>query len=324
MSSSIAPWRQLLRQNFTNWSQLADFLELGDSQRARIIAKPRFPLSLPMRLAEKVQKGTLDDPLLKQFLPTIEEQQTKLGFVRDPVGDGNVRCSAKLLHKYQGRVLLVCTSACAMHCRYCFRQNFPYEVEQKGFDNELALIAADATIHEVILSGGDPLSLSNEVLGDLLRRLEGIPHLTKVRFHTRFPIGIPERIDAEFLEMIQRSPLQVFVVIHANLAIELDDGVMERMVALRHAGAVVLNQAVLLRGVNDSIDALQALCERLVDSGILPYYLHQLDKVEGAAHFEVPEEEGKALVQELAKRLPGYAVPRYAKEIPGERGKTLI
>lgn len=324
MPVRIALWRQLLRQNFTDWNLLADFLELDAAQRARIVVKPCFPLNMPLRLAQKVRKGTLDDPILRQFLPTVEETVVTADFMQDPVGDGRSRCAPKLLHKYAGRVLLVTTSACAMHCRYCFRQNFPYETEKKGFEQELALIAADPTIREVILSGGDPLSLSNETLSTLLSQVQTIPHVTKIRFHTRFPIGIPERIDMGFLEMISCARVQVYLVVHANLAIELDDEVMERLAVVRRAGAVVLNQAVLLKGVNDSVDALQALCERLVDGGVLPYYLHQLDRVQGAGHFEVPEEEGKALMRELAKRLPGYALPRYAKEIAGDYGKSLI
>lgn len=321
---SVAPWRQIMRQNFTNWSKLADFLELDAEQRTHILVKTRFPLNLPVRLADKIKKGTLDDPILRQFLPTVDEEIVIPGFAKDPVGDDRVRCAPKLLHKYQGRVLLVCTSACAMHCRYCFRQNFDYEVQEKAFDKELAIIAADPSINEVILSGGDPLSLSNELLEDLLIRLGAIPHIRKVRFHTRFPVGIPERIDAGFIGMVRDSKLKIFIVIHANLAQELDDEVIAALTALRQAGAILLNQSVLLRGVNDSVEALQALCERLVDSGILPYYLHQLDRVQGAGHFEVTEGEGKALMRELAMRVPGYALPRYAKEIAGEPGKTLI
>ncbi len=320
----IAEWRLILRQNFTQWTKLADFLELDPSQRTHILRAPHFPLNLPLRLAKKIRKGNLDDPILRQFLPTVEEEKVSAGFIKDPVGDGLVRCAPKLLHKYEGRVLLVCTSACAMHCRYCFRQNFDYEVKEKEFEKELAFIAADPSINEVILSGGDPLSLSNERLESLLRRLEAISHIKKVRFHTRFPIGIPERIDPPFVELLSSLRFQLFIVIHANVAEEVDDDVVERLARLRKGGAVILNQAVLLRGVNDRVDVLQALCHRLIDSGILPYYLHQLDKVQGAGHFEVTEEEGKVLMKELARHVPGYGLPRYAKEISGESGKTLI
>ncbi len=317
-------WRQIQRQNFTQWEKLADYLELDDLQKREILQTSRFVLNLPIRLARKIEKGNLDDPILRQFLPTVSETIETTGFVNDPVGDHACRRSSKLLHKYQGRVLLVTTSACAMHCRYCFRQNFDYDVEDKTFREELEVIANDNTIKEVILSGGDPLSLSNRNLEVLLDRIAAIPHINRLRFHSRFPIGIPERIDEDFLEMIDRSPHQVWFVIHCNHPNELDKEIFERLNALRKLGVNVLNQAVLLRGVNDDVETMAELCETLTDHGIFPYYLHQLDRVQGASHFEVSREEGLELIDQLIQRLPGYAVPKYVQEISGEPSKTPI
>lgn len=320
----VSHWRRVLRTNFTNWRELSLFLQLDEQQQSEIAIRPDFPLNLPFRLAEKIAKGTLDDPILRQFLPTHAEAKILPGFAADPVGDEHCQKTTKLLQKYQGRVLLVCTSACAMHCRYCFRQNFDYDVELKGFAKELEQIASDPTIREVILSGGDPLSLSDAVLEGLFQDLSAIPHLKRLRFHTRFPIGIPERIDQSLLSILERMPLQIWFIIHANHPRELDDNVLSALQQLQRRGIMVLNQSVLLKGVNDSADVLADLSERLVDHGILPYYLHQLDRVQGSGHFEVPESEGHALIEELQKRLSGYAVPKYAREVAGEPGKRIL
>jgi len=317
-------WKLILRNNFTDWKKLADFLELTEVQRNQIFKKPGFVLNLPVRLAQKIQKGTLDDPVLKQFLPTIEEEIKTFKFRLDPVGDQGCRESPKLLHKYEGRVLLVCTSACAMHCRYCFRQNFDYDTVNKGFAEEIALIAADASIKEVILSGGDPLSLPDSALEALLGQIASTPHVKRIRFHTRFPVGIPERIDEALLNMLKACPQQIWFVLHINHVLELDDDVIRAIKRLQQSGVAVLNQSVLLKGVNDDVDTLVELSEKLVDCGVLPYYLHQLDQVQGAAHFEVSVEEGRALIREMTKRVSGYAVPKYVSEIAGEASKTAL
>jgi len=317
-------WRQIQRKNFNRWDGLADFLELTPIHRAKILKKSQFPLNLPYRLAQKIQKGTLDDPILKQFIPLIDETIVTDGFVLDPVGDEKCRPSSKLLHKYHGRVLLICTSSCAMHCRYCFRRHFSYSVGNPSFDEEIDIIANDTSINEVILSGGDPLSLSNRVLKGLIDRLSAIPHLTKLRFHTRFPIGIPERIDTEFLEIIENCRLKTWFVIHCNHPSELDSDIFMYLNRLQRLGVVILNQTVLLSDVNDDVDTLANLCRLLVDHGIIPYYLHQLDRVQGGAHFEVDSNTGSELVEELRKILPGYAVPQYVREISGESSKTVV
>lgn len=318
-----APWRSILRKNFTRVDLLADFLELSDSQRAQLISRPEFPLQVPFRIAQKMAKGTLADPLIRQFLPTREELEEHPGYALDPVCDASFQDGRKLLRKYEGRVLLVCTSACAMHCRYCFRQNFDYD-SSKSFEEELVQIEQDLSIHEVILSGGDPLSLSDETLEQLLGRLSKFPHIRRIRFHTRFPIGIPERIDDDFLNLISSIPQQVYFVIHCNHPHELDQEILGRLKLLQKLGCVLLNQAVLLKGVNDDVQTLHQLAEQLANHGILFYYLHQLDRVQGAAHFDVDESKGRYLVSELAKSLPGYAVPKFVREVAGEPSKTPL
>lgn len=316
-------WRAILRKNFNRVDQLADFLELSVEQRALLDDRSKFALQVPFRLAEKMAKGTLDDPLVRQFLPTLKEREMQSDFVLDPVCDTDFQKEGKLLHKYEGRVLLLCSSACAMHCRYCFRRNFDYDVS-KQFDEELEWIAKDISIHEVILSGGDPLSLSDEILSDLLESLGRMAHVKKIRFHTRFPIGIPERIDEVFLSMIAAVPQQVYFIIHCNHPRELDSEIFDRLASLQRLGCVILNQSALLKGVNDEVETLKELCELLSDHGILPYYLHQLDRVEGSGHFEVEESEGRRLISEIAKQLPGYAVPKYVREVAGAPSKMPL
>lgn len=317
-------WRSIQKSNFTNWERLALFLELSEKQKEKILQNPRFVLNLPIRLANKIEKGTLDDPILKQFLPVLEEGRQTEGFTQDPTEDKAFRKAGKLLHKYEGRVLIVTTSACVMHCRFCFRQNFPYETERKNFEEELQVIGQDSSIKEVILSGGDPLSLSNSIIKGLFERLAAFDHIKRIRFHTRFPIGIPERIDNEFIAILENSLKQVYFVLHCNHPQELDEEILARLRLLKKAGAVLLNQTVLLKGINDCPKVLQALSEKLVDHGILPYYLHQLDQVQGTAHFEVEEKEGVSIIEQLTSKMSGYAVPKYVKEIPQKESKTSL
>lgn len=317
-------WREIQRTNFTDWKELCQFLELEVDDLRDVCHISHFPLNLPRRLAEKIEKGSINDPILRQFLPTTAEKIVSDGFCSDPVGDVPSQKTSKLLHKYQGRALLLCSSACAMHCRYCFRQHFDYATSQKGFADELEAIRNEASLSEIILSGGDPLSLSNRELKSLIESLSTIPHVKRIRFHTRFPIGIPERIDPEFLEIMKASRPQIFFTIHSNHAREWDDDVRFAMKQIQKLGIPVLCQTVLLKGVNDDSKTLQSLCETLVDQGIIPYYLHQLDKVLGTLHFEVSETNGLELMTELSARLSGYAVPKYVREIAGEKNKTSL
>jgi len=320
---SVPLWRTILRKNFHRVETLADFLELNEEQRKQLDFHPRFPVQVPWRLAQKMEKRTLNDPLVKQFLPLIEERESHPGFVQDPVCDVQFNQEGKLLQKYEGRVLLACTSACAMHCRYCFRQNYPYDLS-KSFEKELAWIRNDLSIHEVILSGGDPLSLSDETLSTFLIPLSNLPHIRRIRFHTRFPIGIPERIDSSHLSLLSELSQQIYIIIHCNHPNELDEDIFEALNKLQRIGCIVMNQAVLLKGVNDDGDVLTTLCEELANRGVIPYYLHQLDKVNGSAHFDVAIEKGRMLVEEVSRRLPGYAVPKYVRELAGEKNKTSL
>lgn len=312
------------RQNFTDVLQFLHYLEMGEELRNKVLVAPRFGLNVPLRLARKMAKNCLDDPLVRQFLPLQEERQEVEGFSLDAVGDVPARQAKKLLHKYEGRALVLASSACAMHCRFCFRQNFPYERGESDFEGELSYLEKNSSIHEVILSGGDPLSLSDEKLGALFKRLEAISHVKRVRFHSRFPIGIPERICESFLAILSSTRLQGVFVVHCNHPRELDPEVIAALKAIQKVGVPVLNQAVLLKGINDSPEVLHALCSTLVDAGILPYYLHQLDRVVGTAHFEVDKERGRALVQKLSSSLSGYAVPKYVQEVTGEQQKIPL
>lgn len=324
MISTAPLWRRIQRQNFTRMDALADFLELSPAQRALLWDKPRFPLNLPLRLARKIVKKTLNDPILRQFVPLCEETSSPAHFLADPVGDKASRKCSKFLHKYHGRALLLATSACAMHCRYCFRQQFPYDTSPPLFTSEIAAIQADSSLEEIILSGGDPLSLSNEALRSLFSSLALAKHLKRIRFHTRFPLGIPERIDEEFLTLLASHPCQIFFVIHCNHPEELDPDVLSALQSIGNLGIPLLNQSVLLKGVNDDEETLLTLCKTLIDAGILPYYLHLLDRVEGSAHFEVSEKRGIELIAYLQKHLSGYGVPRLVKEEAGKPSKTSV
>jgi EF-P beta-lysylation protein EpmB len=252
------------------------------------------------------------------------ETRPQPGFERDPLGEERVSPVPGLLHKYRGRALLVVTGACAIHCRYCFRRHFPYAEHAAAWEGALGYLAADPTVTEVILSGGDPLAVTDERLGALARRLAEIPHLRRLRVHTRLPVVLPERVDEGLLEWLAGTRLAPLLVLHANHPRELDGAVAAAVGRLRGAGVPVLNQAVLLAGINDRVEDLAGLSEGLFEIGVLPYYLHLLDPVAGAAHFEVPLPRGRELVAELARLLPGYLVPRLVREVPGAPAKVPV
>ncbi|MGY8766999.1 MAG: EF-P beta-lysylation protein EpmB [Pirellulales bacterium] len=321
-------WQQAMKNAVRNTADLARFLELSEDWLVEAdAAVQQFPLFVPQAFAAKMEKRNPKDPLLLQVLPQKQEMLDTKGFTSDPVGDNSATLSPGLLQKYHGRALMVVTGACAVHCRYCFRRHFPYSESPKGLDAWLPAIeqlAADDSMQEIILSGGDPLTLVDEKLAVLVAELEKIPHLQRLRIHTRLPIMIPERVTSELLSWLTGSRLTPVMVVHANHPQELDTAVLSSLGLIVDAGVPVLNQAVLLRGVNDDADVLTELCERLVNARVMPYYLHQLDRVSGAAHFEVPKETGKRLIQQLHARLPGYAVPKYVEEIEGDVGKVSI
>lgn len=312
-----ARWQIELQQAITRPADLLALLGLDAAALPLPLASPAFPLRVPRAFVARMRKGDPADPLLRQVLPLADEDMPAPGFGSDPVGDLASAARPGLLHKYHGRVLLVATGACAVHCRYCFRRHFPYGDENPRHDawrEALDYMAADRSISEVILSGGDPLSLSDRRLGELAGAIAAIPHVRRLRIHTRQPVVLPARIDSAFLDWFEPLPLQKVVVVHVNHANEVDAAVGAAVAALRAAGATLFNQSVLLRGVNDSVPALAALGEALFAAGVIPYYLHLLDRVTGAAHFEVPEARALALHQGLQAQLPGYLVPRLVRE----------
>jgi EF-P beta-lysylation protein EpmB len=318
-------WREAVRDP----RELLSILGLEAlSSRISEAAAAQFPLRVPRGFVARMRKGDAHDPLLRQVLPLDEEMRTVAGFASlDAVGDAAARAGTGLLQKYRGRALLVATGSCAVNCRYCFRRHFPYAEEtaaREGWREAVESIRADASIEEVILSGGDPLSLATSKLAELTEALKGIPHLKRLRIHTRLPVVLPERVDAGLLAWLAHLPWPVAVVLHANHANEFDAQVDAAVAGLRGTGAQLLNQAVLLRGVNDSVQALAELSERSFAAGVLPYYLHQLDRVAGVAHFEVPDQEAKRLHAALAARVSGYLVPRLVREVAGDTGKRPL
>ena len=326
--SADVDWHQAMAQAVRDPDALIDLLELPESFRepARRAAG-LFPLLVPRSFLARIRRGDPHDPLLAQVLPLGLEETSVFGFGTDPVGDAAARQAPGLLHKYHGRALLITTGACAIHCRYCFRRHYPYGDEPKrlaDWDRAFETIAADATLHEVILSGGDPLMLTDARLQALCDRIGAIPHVTRLRLHTRLPIVLPERVTPRLLEILHAAGPTPIVVVHANHAQELSGSCADALRRMVRGGLTVLNQAVLLRGVNDTLEAQASLCERLVDLGVIPYYLHQLDRVAGAAHFEVSEVTGRKLIAQLRRRLPGYAVPRYVRETAGGEYKEIL
>ena len=322
------PWQRAMKTAVRDGRQLCQLLGLGaawESQAERAAAS--FPVFAPLGYIARMRYGDPRDPLLRQVLPLADENVDVPGFTADPVGDRTASLGPGLLQKYEGRVLLITTGACAVHCRYCFRRHYPYADgphSPSAWEPALAQIAEDDSIHEVILSGGDPLTIVDEQLSQLVARIVQIPHVERLRVHTRLPVIIPERVTQSMLGWLRGTRLSPIVIVHANHAAELDDAVARSLAKLVDAGVVVLNQAVLLRGVNDTADAQYELCQRLVNLRVMPYYLHQLDRVAGAAHFEVPEPAGHAIIAELCRRLPGYAVPRYVREVEGGTSKVAL
>lgn len=320
-------WRQSLREAITEPSRLLDMLGLGALADRLPEGDAGFALRVPRGFAARMRRGDPNDPLLLQVLPQLAECEEKPGFVDDAVGDLAARSAHGVLHKYEGRALLVAAGTCAVNCRYCFRRHFPYSDEiaaANGWREALAHVRADPGIGEVILSGGDPLVLSDAKLREFSNGLEAIPQVRTLRIHSRVPVVLPERVDAGFCDWLAALPLRRVIVLHANHPNELDEHVHAACARLREAGATLLNQSVLLRGINDDADTLAGLSERLFDCGVLPYYLHQLDRVRGTAHFEVADDRARDLVQAVRARLPGYLVPRLVRELPGQPGKTPL
>ncbi len=325
---STRSWQQLWRDAVTDPLELLRLVGLHD-QAERLLpdTDTGFALRVPRGFVARMRPGDARDPLLLQVLPQAAERLPQPGYAVDAVGDLAARSAHGVLQKYAGRALLIATGSCAVNCRYCFRRHFPYAEETAAANHwreALDAVAADASLDEVILSGGDPLSLSNAKLDELGRSLRDIPHVKRLRIHTRLPVVLPERVDDGLAAWLSALPLQKVVVLHANHANEFDASVDAACAALARSGCTLLNQAVLLSGVNDDAAVLAALSERLFAAGVLPYYLHQLDRVVGAAHFEVDDARALSLVDELRQCLPGYLVPRLVREIAGEKSKSPL
>ncbi|MCK8515139.1 EF-P beta-lysylation protein EpmB [Methylonatrum kenyense] len=319
-------WQAVYREAITDPEELLEALDLpsGLLPAARKAAA-LFPLRVPRGFVARMEPGNPDDPLLRQVLPLAEEQRSVPGYHADPVGDLAAMPIPGVLHKYHGRVLLVMTGACAINCRYCFRRHFPYaeaQLSQRQWQQALDYLRQATDVSEVILSGGDPLLLPDAKLVDRLRDLDQIPHLSRLRIHSRLPVVLPDRMTRTLREMLAGSRLQAVLVLHANHARELDGRVTEGIRGLSGSNTTLLNQAVLLRGVNDSAEAQIALSERLFQIGVLPYYLHLLDPVSGAAHFDVELDTARELLHTVRARLPGYLVPTLVSEQAGMASKT--
>ncbi|WP_078118892.1 EF-P beta-lysylation protein EpmB [Thiosocius teredinicola] len=322
-----AAWQRELAQAVTDPAELLRLIGLSPADRpdTQLLGND-FTLRVPRYFIELMRRGDPDDPLLLQVLPRVQETETSEGYVSDPVGDLDAAQQDGLLQKYARRALLVTTGACAVHCRYCFRRHFPY-VDLTGRQQSQAAIdhlAQRPDIDEVILSGGDPLSLSDERFADIVSRLEGLAHVRRLRVHTRTPVVLPSRITAGLVGRLADSRLQTVIVLHINHPNEVSDTLAQALEPLRTAGIHLLNQSVLLKSINDDADTLAKLSDSLLGIGVMPYYLHLLDPVAGAAHFDVPLERAKSLLDALRERLPGYLVPRMVRELPGKPYKMPI
>ncbi len=319
-------WQKILAQGFSCSKDLLEFLELPASLCSNK-ATLQFKTRVPRAFAARMEPGNALDPLLLQVLASALEEETGSDYVFDSLDEKNSNPLPGLLHKYHGRVLLLLAGACAINCRYCFRRHFPYKENnpgRNGLREVYDYIRQDASIREVIFSGGDPLLAPDSLMAEVIKELESIPHIQTVRFHTRIPIVLTARITESFLSILRATRLSKVIVVHCNHAQEIDKEVKRVCLAFREAGCHVLNQSVLLKGINDEVEILENLSKVLFDCGVLPYYLHVLDKVAGAMHFDMPESKARALHQALQARLPGYLVPKLVREEPGKRNKTLL
>jgi EF-P beta-lysylation protein EpmB len=321
-------WQRLLAQGIRNPEQLFEALAIPVGQRPPLsLNSTVFPLRVPLGYVARMRQGDPDDPLLRQVLPLAAEDSINPGYHLDPVGDLDAITGPGLLQKYHGRALLITTGACAIHCRYCFRRHFPYQDQHARQDNwqeAINRLRNDGSISEVILSGGDPLLLTTAHLQTLTNQLLPIRHIKRLRVHTRMPVVLPERINDGLLDWLKNLPFQIIIVIHANHPAEIDDNVRRALSRLNQQQITLLNQAVLLNGVNDDCDTLVDLSETLFESGVLPYYLHQLDRVQGAGHFEVPVDTAIHLHALLRQRLPGYLLPQLVHEQAGAASKLPL
>lgn len=320
-------WQKELAEAFTDPTALLQFLDLQPKKFEKdIAARKLFPMRVPLPFAQKMEKGNPLDPLLQQVFPLKQEFNRHPEFTADPLLEQQ-NTTPGMLHKYQSRVLLIVRGGCAVNCRYCFRRHFPYKDNSPRRQEWLSVlehIASDSNINEVIFSGGDPLMANDEFLSWLTEQIAKIGHVQRLRIHTRFPVVIPQRINDAFLGWFTETRLKPIMVLHINHANEIDQRLASAAQALSSRGVLLLNQSVLLKDVNDSGDRQVELQEALFDAGIQPYYLHMLDKVAGAQHFDIADGNAKQIMAEMIKRLPGYLVPKLVREIGGQPGKTPV
>ncbi len=323
-----APWQDILARLISNPDELLARLGLqsADLPIPEQVLRD-FPLRVPESLLGRIRPGDPADPILLQVLPGVREGDDTPGYSVDPLSEAEFNPRPGLLHKYHGRALMLTAPHCAIHCRYCFRRHFPYDDNTPGrlqWQQSLDYLRQNTDVDEVIFSGGDPLAAGDRQLSWLSREIAAIPHVRRLRIHTRTPIVVPQRVCAELLDWLSASPLQKVMVIHSNHPNEINDEVASAMAAIRGAGVTLLNQSVLLAGINDDADVLAELSEKLFSANVLPYYVHMLDRVQGVAHFDVDEDRAEHIMSQLRNRLPGYLVPRLVREIPGEGSKTPL
>lgn len=315
-------WTRCLAEAITDPRVLLERLGLTHID---VDVAPEFPLRVPNSFVERMRAGDPNDPLLRQILPLAAERETAPGYAADPLGEAVATLAPGVIQKYRGRVLLIAAPACAVHCRYCFRRAFPYADHQQAVAfPSLVSVERDSSVSEVILSGGDPLMLKDAPLRRLVARLDAIPHLRRIRIHTRLPVVIPERVTTELIQLLRDTRTSVSIVLHVNHPNEIAGTLVDALSALHRAGITLLNQSVLLARVNDDVDVLDELSQRLFDNHVLPYYLHLPDPVIGTHHFDVAQATAVALITALRSRLPGYLVPRLVREIAGRDAKTII
>ncbi|KEI69387.1 EF-P beta-lysylation protein EpmB [Endozoicomonas elysicola] len=321
-------WQEQLAGAVTSPELLLSMLQLSTKLLPPALkACQEFPLRVPHAYINRMELGNPNDPLLRQVLPIGEECEHIEGFGLDPLAEQSQNPTDGVIHKYHGRLLLIVGGSCAVNCRFCFRRHFPYQdnrLDRDSWNSAMEYIRSDTSIKEVILSGGDPLASNDRRLEKIVTELNHISHVETLRIHTRLPVVIPDRVTDDLINWFAKKRLQPVMVIHANHANEIDESVREATFRLKQAGVTLLNQAVLLKGINDSPSALIQLGDALFKAGVLPYYLHLLDPVHGAAHFDVPEAKAKSLIKEVMDSSPGYLVPKLVREIPGRPGKTWI
>ncbi len=328
ITTSDENWQTLLKGASIDLRELLDLLDLSSlTTHASAEASQQFKLQVPRPYVDRMEKGNPLDPLLLQVLPQHAELEIHPGYSFDPLQEEHANPVPGLIHKYQGRVLLILSGACAINCRYCFRRHFPYSDNQlsgQHWQQVIDYISADDSITEVIFSGGDPLATTDKRLQQMIQALEKIPHITRLRIHTRLPVVIPQRVTDTLCSIFAECRLNIVCVLHINHPQEIDSHVATAMQRLQQVRVTLLNQAVLLKGINDSVSTLKNLSETLFANRVLPYYLFVLDPVVGSAHFDVDDEQAVALVKALQNQLPGYLVPKLAREIPGRPSKTLL